>query len=127
MRGKKILVADDDGVTLETLGAQLRGVGFHVVTAMDAMQGVHDGATRGSRCRPARYSDARRDGTQHVETPANLDENAEHPRDRDLRAPRCGGRQGSAGARRRRVLSETRRLRAIAAVVGAAVGATGGM
>jgi CheY-like chemotaxis protein len=38
MRGKKILVADDDSVTLETLGAQLRGVGFQVVTAMDAMQ-----------------------------------------------------------------------------------------
>ncbi len=38
MRGKKILVADDDAVTLETLGAQLRGAGFQVVTAMDAMQ-----------------------------------------------------------------------------------------
>jgi CheY-like chemotaxis protein len=38
MRGKKILVADDDKVTLETLGAQLRGAGFQVLTAMDAMQ-----------------------------------------------------------------------------------------
>ncbi len=38
MRGKKILVADDDSVTLETLGAQLRGIGFQVITAMDAMQ-----------------------------------------------------------------------------------------
>ncbi len=38
MRGKKILVADDDKVTLETLGAQLRGAGYQVVTAMDAMQ-----------------------------------------------------------------------------------------
>jgi CheY-like chemotaxis protein len=38
MRGKKILVADDDRVTLDTLGAQLRGAGFQVVTAMDAMQ-----------------------------------------------------------------------------------------
>ncbi|SRR6266566_4949323 len=38
MRGKKVLVADDDPVTLETLGAQLRGVGYEVVTAMDAMQ-----------------------------------------------------------------------------------------
>ncbi|PYO88210.1 MAG: hypothetical protein DMD66_08160 [Gemmatimonadetes bacterium] len=38
MSAKKILVADDDKVTLETLGAQLRGVGFQVVTAMDAMQ-----------------------------------------------------------------------------------------
>jgi CheY-like chemotaxis protein len=38
MSVRKILVADDDKVTLETLGAQLRGVGFQVVTAMDAMQ-----------------------------------------------------------------------------------------
>jgi CheY-like chemotaxis protein len=38
MRGKKVLVADDDPVTLETLGAQLRGLGYEVVTAMDAMQ-----------------------------------------------------------------------------------------
>ncbi|HEX9293609.1 MAG TPA: response regulator, partial [Gemmatimonadales bacterium] len=38
MKGKKILLADDDPVTLETLGAQLRGVGYQVVTAMDAMQ-----------------------------------------------------------------------------------------
>jgi CheY-like chemotaxis protein len=38
MPGKKILVADDDQVTLETVGAQLRGAGFQVVTAMDAMQ-----------------------------------------------------------------------------------------
>ena len=38
MKGKKILIADDDSVTLETLGAQLRGAGFQVVTAMDAMQ-----------------------------------------------------------------------------------------
>ncbi len=38
MAGKKILVADDDKVTLETLGAQLRGAGFQVITAMDAMQ-----------------------------------------------------------------------------------------
>jgi CheY-like chemotaxis protein len=38
MKGKKILVADDDRVTLDTLGAQLRGVGYQVVTAMDAMQ-----------------------------------------------------------------------------------------
>ncbi len=38
MRGKKVLVTDDEPVTLETLGAQLRGVGFQVVTAMDAMQ-----------------------------------------------------------------------------------------
>jgi len=38
MPGKKILVADDDRVTLETIGAQLRGAGFQVVTAMDAMQ-----------------------------------------------------------------------------------------
>lgn len=38
MPGKKILVADDDRVTLETLGAQLRGAGFQVITAMDAMQ-----------------------------------------------------------------------------------------
>jgi len=38
MKGKKILIADDDSVTLETLSAQLRGAGFHVVTAMDAMQ-----------------------------------------------------------------------------------------
>jgi CheY-like chemotaxis protein len=38
MRAKKILVADDDKVTLETLGAQLRGAGFQVLTAMDAMQ-----------------------------------------------------------------------------------------
>ena len=38
MRGNKILVADDDKVTLETLGAQLRGAGFQVLTAMDAMQ-----------------------------------------------------------------------------------------
>jgi CheY-like chemotaxis protein len=38
MPGKKILVADDDKVTLETIGAQLRGSGFQVVTAMDAMQ-----------------------------------------------------------------------------------------
>src|SRR2546430_17605859 len=37
MPGKKILVADDDKVTLETLSAQLRGAGFQVVTAMDAM------------------------------------------------------------------------------------------
>jgi ActR/RegA family two-component response regulator len=37
MSGKKILVADDDKVTLKTLGAQLRGVGFQVVTAMDAI------------------------------------------------------------------------------------------
>lgn len=29
---------DDDRVTLETLGAQLRGAGYQVVTAMDAMQ-----------------------------------------------------------------------------------------
>jgi CheY-like chemotaxis protein len=40
MRGKKILIADDDNVTLETLGAQLRGAGFQVVTAMDAMQAL---------------------------------------------------------------------------------------
>jgi CheY-like chemotaxis protein len=40
MRGKKILVADDDPVTLETLGAQLRAAGFQVVTAMDAMQAL---------------------------------------------------------------------------------------
>jgi CheY-like chemotaxis protein len=38
MCAKKILVADDDKVTLETLGAQLRGAGFQVLTAMDAMQ-----------------------------------------------------------------------------------------
>ncbi len=38
MPRKKILVADDDKVTLETLSAQLRGAGFQVVTAMDAMQ-----------------------------------------------------------------------------------------
>ncbi len=38
MSGKKILLADDDKVTLETIGAQLRGVGYQVVTAMDAMQ-----------------------------------------------------------------------------------------
>ena len=38
MPGKKILLADDDKVTLETIGAQLRGVGYQVVTAMDAMQ-----------------------------------------------------------------------------------------
>jgi len=38
MAAKKILVADDDAVTLETLSAQLRGAGFQVVTAMDAMQ-----------------------------------------------------------------------------------------
>ena len=38
MKGKKILVADDDRVTLDTLGAQLRGVGYQVLTAMDAMQ-----------------------------------------------------------------------------------------
>jgi two-component system cell cycle response regulator len=38
MPGKKILVADDDKVTLDTLGAQLRGAGFQVITAMDAMQ-----------------------------------------------------------------------------------------
>src|SRR5437867_11188052 len=38
MSGKKILLADDDNVTLETIGAQLRGVGYQVVTAMDAMQ-----------------------------------------------------------------------------------------
>jgi DNA-binding response OmpR family regulator len=38
MAGKKILVADDDKVTLETLGAQLRAAGFQVITAMDAMQ-----------------------------------------------------------------------------------------
>ncbi len=38
MKGKKILLADDDRVTLDTLGAQLRGVGYQVLTAMDAMQ-----------------------------------------------------------------------------------------
>src|SRR5216117_232661 len=38
MSGKKILLADDDKVTLETIGALLRGVGYQVVTAMDAMQ-----------------------------------------------------------------------------------------
>lgn len=38
MPGKKILVADDDRVTLETLAAQLRGAGFQVTMAMDAMQ-----------------------------------------------------------------------------------------
>jgi len=38
MKGKKILIADDDRVTLETLGAQLRGAGFQILTAMDAMQ-----------------------------------------------------------------------------------------
>ena len=38
MKGKKVLVADDDKVTLETLGAQLRAQGFQVLTAMDAMQ-----------------------------------------------------------------------------------------
>ena len=38
MKGKKILLADDDKVTLETLGAQLRAQGFQVLTAMDAMQ-----------------------------------------------------------------------------------------
>src|SRR6059036_2651320 len=38
MKGKKILIADDDKVTLETLGAQLRSQGFQVLTAMDAMQ-----------------------------------------------------------------------------------------
>lgn len=38
MPGKKILVADDDRVTLETLAAQLRGAGFQVIMAMDAMQ-----------------------------------------------------------------------------------------
>ena len=38
MSGKKILLADDDKVTLETLGAQLRAQGFQVLTAMDAMQ-----------------------------------------------------------------------------------------
>jgi CheY-like chemotaxis protein len=35
---KTILVADDDKVTLEILGAQLRAAGYHVLTAMDAMQ-----------------------------------------------------------------------------------------
>ena len=38
MPGQKILVADDDRVTLETLAAQLRGAGFQVTMAMDAMQ-----------------------------------------------------------------------------------------
>jgi two-component system, cell cycle response regulator len=38
MKGKTILIADDDKVTLETLGAQLRAQGFRVLTAMDAMQ-----------------------------------------------------------------------------------------
>jgi CheY-like chemotaxis protein len=38
MKGKKILIADDDKVTLETLGSQLRAQGFQVLTAMDAMQ-----------------------------------------------------------------------------------------
>ena len=38
MPGKKILVADDDRVTLDTLAAQLRGAGFQVTIAMDAMQ-----------------------------------------------------------------------------------------
>ena len=38
MKGKTILVADDDKVTQETLGAQLRAQGFQVLTAMDAMQ-----------------------------------------------------------------------------------------
>ena len=40
MPAKKILVADDDRATLETLGAKLRGSGYQVVTAMDAMQAV---------------------------------------------------------------------------------------
>jgi CheY-like chemotaxis protein len=38
MPGKTILIADDDKVTRETLGAQLRGLGYQVVMAMDAMQ-----------------------------------------------------------------------------------------
>jgi two-component system cell cycle response regulator DivK len=40
MPPKTILVAEDDPVTLETLAAKLRGAGFQVVTAMDAMQTV---------------------------------------------------------------------------------------
>jgi CheY-like chemotaxis protein len=40
MTPKTILVAEDDPVTRETLAAQLRAVGYQVVTAMDAMQTV---------------------------------------------------------------------------------------
>ena len=37
-RKKKVLVADDDQVTLQALAAQLQGSGFQVFMAMDAMQ-----------------------------------------------------------------------------------------
>lgn len=40
MAPKRILVAEDDQVTLEALAAKLRGAGYQVVTAMDAMQAV---------------------------------------------------------------------------------------
>lgn len=40
MPAKTILLAEDDRVTLETLAAKLQGVGYQVVTAMDAMQAV---------------------------------------------------------------------------------------
>lgn len=38
MAAKTILLAEDDRVTREALAAQLRGAGFQVLTAVDAMQ-----------------------------------------------------------------------------------------
>jgi CheY-like chemotaxis protein len=38
MIGKTILLAEDDPVTQQALAAQLRGAGFQVLTAVDAMQ-----------------------------------------------------------------------------------------
>jgi CheY-like chemotaxis protein len=40
MSAKRILVADDDAVTVQLLTAALRGSGYQVITARDAMQAV---------------------------------------------------------------------------------------
>lgn len=42
MTTAKILLADDDKVTLSVLGASLHHEGYRVVTAMDAMQAIRE-------------------------------------------------------------------------------------
>lgn len=46
MSPRTVLIADDDPVTLQILSAALKKAGYHVITAMDAMQAVRSAHRR---------------------------------------------------------------------------------